>query len=186
MQHAQQSSSLLTPDHVPCVYLSALSCSLSFGTRKESVQEVRKEARIQDRKTKVVTFRLPPKKLRRFFARKKKWDGSVNRTERKRRRARNSILASSTDKLARNTATSTPRAFEPEPELYGFPPHIQNQRLEYLTHAALDSLLGLRKRFADFRLESPQSPSLLDIAPAVLNAVYFQVCLIQMHIFNVT
>ncbi|KUI60626.1 hypothetical protein VP1G_07825 [Cytospora mali] len=52
---------------------------------------------------------------------------------------------------------------------------LQAERLKSLTHNALNVMIGLKKRPSGIRLLKPsKSPTLLDLAPAILNAVFFQ------------
>lgn len=60
-------------------------------------------------------------------------------------------------------------------EFHDLPPGTQEERLTHLTHNALNLVIGLKKRPPGLRLlKPPQSPALLDLAPAVWNSVYFQ------------
>lgn len=60
-------------------------------------------------------------------------------------------------------------------EFYSFPPHLQNDRLEHLTHVALCFVLGLRRKFAGVRVQPSQAISLLEIGPTVFNFMYLGV-----------
>ncbi|KUI67604.1 hypothetical protein VM1G_03383 [Cytospora mali] len=58
---------------------------------------------------------------------------------------------------------------------HNLPLSLQAERLKSLTYNALDVMVGLKKRPSGTRLLKPsKSPTLLDLAPAVWNAVFFQ------------
>lgn len=55
-------------------------------------------------------------------------------------------------------------------------PYLQEHRLRLLVHTGIYLLLGVRKQMPLVRfLESMESPSLLNIAPAVFSVPYLQV-----------
>lgn len=62
------------------------------------------------------------------------------------------------------------------PDIYTLTPDQQKKRLARLTHISLNSLLGLRKKYSGCQIQGrAQCPTLLEMAPAVWNARYFQV-----------
>lgn len=168
IQHIRPNSGLVAPDHVSCAYLSKLSCNLFFEIMGNMAQTIQKQALDQPKKVKTTTLRLPFRKPRRFTKRKPTDDQHEHQYSGRRKRPR--MLASN---------TSPPRLQEAavdEPELYSLAPELQEIRLESLTHVALNSLFGLKKRFSGVRLTGrAKFPTLLDLTPAVWNARYFQV-----------
>lgn len=165
LQHGSEHSALVTPEGVPCVYISTWHCELSFGVREDTTAI---EAAVPKALSKIVTLRLPPKKLRRFAARRQRWNEGMNNRMQKRE-------SDSKSKTARPENWPGDAIVTEEPEFYSFPAYLQNERLEHLIHTALSSVLGIRKRFAGIRVEPSQSLSLLDIAPTIFNALYLQV-----------
>lgn len=59
---------------------------------------------------------------------------------------------------------------------WGLPLDVQTERVVHLTHNALNIMLGMRKRCPGiWCLNGTKPPALLELAPAVWNAQYFQV-----------
>lgn len=61
-------------------------------------------------------------------------------------------------------------------KFHDLPPDLQAEKLNHLTHNALNLIVGLKKKPPGVRLlKSSKLPALLDLAPAVWNSVHFQV-----------
>lgn len=70
---------------------------------------------------------------------------------------------------------SEPRSVHPA-AFWGLPPELQADRVVHLTHNALNLMLGMRRRYRGiWCLRGTKPPALLELAPAVWNAQYFQV-----------
>lgn len=149
-----------------CAYLSTLTCEMAFGTKTDVAQQTRKEALAVPKMTRIVNLRLPSRKLRRFAKKKQRWDGAP-------KMARPNKSRTITSK---GSPKQLPRVARKQPVTYSWVPSLQEGRLEQLTHTALYYLLGLKKKFSDTHfLVRADSPSLLEMAPAVWNARYFLV-----------
>lgn len=72
-------------------------------------------------------------------------------------------------------ASSEPRSVSTA-AFWCLPPDVQAERVVHLTHNALSLLLGMRRRcLGIWCLQGTKPPALLELAPAVWNAQYFQV-----------
>lgn len=168
IHHVRTNSSLVSPDRVPCAFLTTVSCNLSFEAKKTPAQEIQLRAGPKTNKTRIVTLKLPPRKLRRFAKRKPRDDERNHLPKIRPMKSRLTTLKVLPHELRRTAVEN--------PGFYGLATGLQQERLQNLTHTALKSLLGLGKRFLGFRfLHRPECPTLLEIAPAVWNARYFQV-----------
>lgn len=160
LQHASEHSALVTPDNVPCVYLSNWHCALSFGTKSPSTDTPETLSR-------VVTLKLPPRKLRRFAARKRPWAQPTIGKRRQQPGPKHEVI--STKSWPHDTTAPE------DPEFFSFPTDLQNARLGHLIDAALSLVLGLKRRFEIFQTDSPPALSLVDIAPTIFHPLYLQV-----------
>lgn len=166
LQHVSEHSALVAPKDVPCVYLSTWHCELTFGARKPSTRDIGSEFLAPKKYSKIVTFKLPPRRLRRFAARKQRWNMVPTGPHEQQ--------SGSKPKMAPLQSFADYAMVTEEAEFFSIPTHLQKKRLEHLIHAALSSVLGLRKKFAGIRIKSSQSLSLLDIAPTIFHSMYFQ------------
>lgn len=70
---------------------------------------------------------------------------------------------------------SKPRS-ETTAAFWSLAPNVQAERVTHLTHHALNLVLGMKKRSPGIRyLKRTKPPALLELAPGVWNAQYFQV-----------
>lgn len=156
IQHVQQNSGLVAPDNVPCAYLSTVSCRLLFAADKNTVQKT------PPRRKRIVTLKISSRKLRKFAKRKTlEGQGRVSR-------ARRVTLKHHSPRPSKVTIY--------QPEIYTLMPDQQEKRLEGLTHISLNVLLGLRRKYSGCQVQGRAIfPTLMEMAPAVWNARYFQV-----------
>lgn len=116
--------------------------------------------------SRILDLRLTSRKLRKFARRKQHWEGAqIVPRPKKSWAVTLKVSPEQLRKIARK-----------KPVIYSLAPDSQKERLEILTHTALNSLLGLKKRFSGVQfLARTESSSLLEMAPAVWNARYFLV-----------
>lgn len=164
LQHDLERSALIAPENVPCVYISNWHCGFSFGVKPNSTDAIGNETLTPKTLSKIVTLKLPSRKLQRFAARKRPWGQMTIEKQRQQPGPKHEIAP--TKILPDDTTT---------PDFFFFPTHLQNERLGHLIHAALSSILGLRRRFADIRVDPPPALCLVDIAPTVFHSLYLQV-----------
>lgn len=173
IQHIRPNSGLVAPDHVSRAYLSKLCCNLFFETMGNMAQTTVKQVLDQPKKAETITLRLPSRKPRRF-ARRKPTDDQPEHQYPDRHKRPMMVTSNASPPLLQEAAAD-------EPELHSLAPELQEKRLESLTHVALNSLFGLRKRFSGVRITGrAKFPILLDLTPAVWNARYFRVWVEQL------
>lgn len=164
LQHALEHSALVAPENIPCVYISNWQCGFSFGVKPNSTDAIGNETLTQKTLSKTVAPKLPSRNLQRFAVRKRPWKQATVGKQRQQPGPKQEIAL--TRILLDETTT---------PDFFSFPTHLQNERLGHLIHAALSSILGLRRRFTDIRVDPPPALCLVDIAPTVFHSLYLQV-----------
>lgn len=166
MQHNPQNSGLIAPDQVPCAYLSILTCNFTFKSKTTLAGIPQGNTMAELKKTSLTTLIIQPEKSQRIAATRQHQDGSAVQSKRLHRKSKIVTLKVPPDELRKILGV---------PQIYGLALELQGKRLEHLTHTALHSVLGSRKRFSGIQfLEKPESPTVLDISPGVWNSRYFQ------------
>lgn len=149
--------------------MSVLTCYLTFGSKSTLVSVLQSNTTVEPQKSKIVNLSASPRRLQRLIATKQHQGGS----------AEPPIPLTRKSKMVRlKVPPGELRRIFGVPDIYSLAVELQAKRLEHLTHTALLSVFGSRKRFPGIRfLEKPGSLTAIHVAPAVWIPRFFQVCL---------
>lgn len=164
IQHIHRNSALVTLEHVPCAHLSMLYCQLSFESSKRATQvtPMKSNARLKNRR--IVTLHIPPRKLKKIAEAKNEDRFGMNN----RGKPLKFGLRVTQARLARSTANESGRR-NPTSQ-------VDVKEIDDFTRVALNLLLGLRQKYSGVRIQNmTKFTTLLELAPAVWDAHYFQV-----------
>ncbi|PSR82236.1 hypothetical protein BD289DRAFT_21626 [Coniella lustricola] len=166
VHHAQSSAGLVSPTQVQNVFLSKVVCEMTFAPREILQPRAARETMKKHNRSRIITMQLPRHRLRQITG------GSASRRRSDRLRNRSKKNGDVTEQ---GLSQKSPMILKDDSGMYNLASGLRNSRIEHLTHIAINLVLGYRKRFMEIKSDRRlDSPTLLDIAPAVWNAYYFQ------------